>query len=94
MIRPGIGARRILDDHGAVLTRNQFLPLLGEVPAWVKELSWGLIPFMLLMTIVALLLWRHRARSAMGRLYYTAQAIAGCPVTTSDKGTPRPSTNS
>ena len=80
-----------------VLSRNQFLQLLDAVPAWVKELSWGLIPFMLvmlLMTIVALLLWRHRARSAMGRLYYTAQAIAGCPVTTSDKGTPRPSTNS
>ena len=72
-----------VNSVGAVLARNQFLLLLGAVPAWVKELSWGLIPFvlaMLLMTLTALLLWRFRARSAMGRLYYTAQVIAGWSV--------------
>jgi hypothetical protein len=68
---------------GGVLERNQFLLLLGAVPAWVKELSWGLVPFMLvmvLMTIISLLLWFHHARSKMGRLYYTAQVIAGWSV--------------
>lgn len=72
-----------VNSVGAVLQRNQFLLLLGAVPAWVKELSWGLIPFvlaMLLMTLTALLLWRFRARSTMGRLYYTAQVIAGWSV--------------
>jgi pimeloyl-ACP methyl ester carboxylesterase len=68
---------------GGVLERNQFLLLLGAVPAWVKELSWGLVPFMLvmvLMTLTSLLLWFHHARSKMGRLYYTAQVIAGWSV--------------
>ena len=68
---------------GGVLERNQFLLLLGAVPAWVKELSWGLVPFMLvmvLMTLTSLLLWFHGARSKMGRLYYTAQVIAGWSV--------------
>ncbi len=72
-----------VNSVGSVLERNQFLLLLGAVPAWVKELSWGLVPFMLvmlLMTITALLLWSHGARSKMGRLYYTAQVIAGWSV--------------
>ncbi len=72
-----------VNSVGSVLERNQFLLLLGAVPAWVKELSWGLIPFMLvmlLMTLTVLLLWRHGARSRMGRLYYTAQVIAGWSV--------------
>ena len=72
-----------VNSVGTVLSRNQFLLLLGAVPAWVKGLSWGLIPFMLvmlLMTLTTLLLWRHHARSAMGRLYYTAQVIAGWSV--------------
>ena len=72
-----------VNSVGSVLQRNQFLLLLGAVPAWVKELSWGLIPFMLvmlLMTLTALLLWSHGARSKMGRLYYTAQVIAGWSV--------------
>jgi pimeloyl-ACP methyl ester carboxylesterase len=72
-----------VNSVGSVLQRNQFLLLLGAVPAWVKELSWGLVPFMLvmaLMTLITLLLWFHRARSTMGRLYYTAQVIAGWSV--------------
>ena len=72
-----------VNSVGSVLQRNQFLLLLGAVPAWVKELSWGLIPFMLvmaLMTLISLLLWFHGARSKMGRLYYTAQVIAGWSV--------------
>jgi hypothetical protein len=35
---------------------------------------------MVLMTIISLLLWFHHARSKMGRLYYTAQVIAGWSV--------------
>ena len=72
-----------VNSVGSVLQRNQFLLLLGAVPAWVKELSYGLIPFMLvmlLMTLTAMLLWSHGARSKMGRLYYTAQVIAGWSV--------------
>lgn len=68
---------------GGVVQRNQFLLLLGAVPAWVKELSWGLIPFMgvmALMTVTTLLLWRYKARSTLGRLYYTAQVVAGWSV--------------
>ena len=68
---------------GGVLARNQFMLLVGAVPAWVKSLSWGLAPFvavMLLMTIALVLLWRHRARSLGGRLYYTLLVAAGWSV--------------
>ena len=65
---------------GAALARNQLLLLVGAVPAWVKELTWGLLPFVLalaMMTLTMALLWRYRARTRMGRLYYTLLVLTG-----------------
>ena len=56
------------------------LLLVGAVPAWVKSLTWGLLPYiaaLTLMTIAMVLLWRYRARSIVGRLYYTALVVTG-----------------
>ncbi len=68
---------------GAALERNQFLLLVGALPAGVRSLTWGLLPYalaMVLMTLAMLRLWRHGARSLMGRLYYTAVVFAGWGV--------------
>ena len=68
---------------GRAIERNQFLLLVGAVPAWVKSLTWGLLPFvavMLLMTVAMVLLWRHRARGLTGRVYYTLVVLAGWSV--------------
>jgi len=65
---------------GGALSRNQFLLLVGAVPAWVKDLTWGLLPFVLaltLMTVAMVLLWRHHARTRLGRLYYTLLVLTG-----------------
>ena len=59
---------------GDALGRNQFLLLVGALPARLRELGWWLLPYgaaALLMTVSLVLLWRHRARSVAGRLYYT-----------------------
>ncbi|MCG3189010.1 MAG: hypothetical protein LKCHEGNO_01253 [Burkholderiaceae bacterium] len=68
---------------GDAIERNQFLLLVGVVPAWVKSLTWALLPFvaaMALMTAALRLLWRHRARSVAGRIYYTLLVVAGWSV--------------
>ena len=68
---------------GAQIQRNQLLLLVGAVPAAVKTLSWLLVPYALalaLMTVAMTRLWRFRARSAMGRVYYTALVLAGWAV--------------
>jgi pimeloyl-ACP methyl ester carboxylesterase len=68
---------------GGEVGRNQFLLLVGAVPAWVKGLTWWLLPYSLavaLMTVAAWLLWRHRARSLPGRLFYTLLVLAGWAV--------------
>ncbi|HEX6019749.1 MAG TPA: alpha/beta hydrolase, partial [Burkholderiaceae bacterium] len=68
---------------GGAIERNQFLLLVGVVPAWVKSLTWALLPFvatMALMTAALRLLWRHRARSVAGRIYYTLLVLAGWSV--------------
>jgi len=65
------------------ISRNQFLLLVGALPAWVKGLTWLLVPYvlaMVLMTIAMFRLWRHRARSLLGRLYYTLLVAAGWAV--------------
>jgi hypothetical protein len=65
---------------GGAVARNQFLLLVGVVPAWVKELTWGLLPFVLslvLMTVAMVLLWRYGARSRMGRVFYTVLVLTG-----------------
>jgi pimeloyl-ACP methyl ester carboxylesterase len=65
---------------GGAVARNQFLLLVGVVPAWVKDLTWGLLPFVLslgLMTVTMVLLWRYGARSRMGRVFYTALVLTG-----------------
>ena len=70
----------VVTSVGTELSRNQFLLLVGAVPAWVKDLTWGLVPFVLalsLMTIAMVLLWRHRARTRLGRLYYTVLVLTG-----------------
>jgi pimeloyl-ACP methyl ester carboxylesterase len=68
---------------GWSVQRNQFLLLVGALPAGVKTLTWGLLPYalaMALMTLAMFRLWRHGARSRMGRIYYTAVVIAGWGV--------------
>jgi len=68
---------------GGAVQRNQFLLLVGALPAGVRSLTWGLLPYafaLVLMTLAMLRLWRHRARSRMGRIYYTALVIAGWAV--------------
>jgi hypothetical protein len=70
----------VVTSVGNALFRNQMLLVVGVVPAWVKELTWGILPFMLaltLMTAAMALLWRHRARSRVGRLYYTLVVLTG-----------------
>lgn len=65
------------------IARNQFLLLVGALPAWVKGLTWLLLPYVLalsLMTVAMLRLWRHRARSLPGRLYYSLLVLAGWGV--------------
>ncbi|HMN82921.1 MAG TPA: alpha/beta fold hydrolase [Burkholderiaceae bacterium] len=64
---------------GAV-SRNQLLLLVGALPAWVAGLTWGLLPYVLalvLMTVALVQLWRYRARSLPGRLYYTLLVVSG-----------------
>ena len=68
---------------GTEIARNQFLLLVGALPAWVKGLTWLLLPYvaaMVLMTVAMVRLWQHRARSRMGRLYYTLLVAAGWAV--------------
>jgi pimeloyl-ACP methyl ester carboxylesterase len=70
----------VVSSVGGAVSRNQMLLLVGVVPAWVKELTWGMLPFVLsltLMTLAMLLLWRYRARSRMGRVYYTLLVLTG-----------------
>jgi hypothetical protein len=70
----------VVSSVGGAVSRNQMLLLVGVVPAWVKELTWLLLPFVLalvLMTLAMVLLWRYRARSRMGRLYYTVLVLTG-----------------
>jgi len=73
----------VASSIGSAIERNQFLLLVGVVPAWVKSLSWGLVPFvavMAMMTMAVVLLWRHRARSIAGRVYFTLLVLAGWSV--------------
>jgi pimeloyl-ACP methyl ester carboxylesterase len=68
---------------GAELQRNQLLLLVGAVPAVVKSMTVLLLPYALalaLMTVAMAMLWRTGARSRMGRVYYTAQVLAGWGV--------------
>ncbi|HKA43097.1 MAG TPA: alpha/beta fold hydrolase [Burkholderiales bacterium] len=70
----------VFTSVGTAVSRNQLLLLVGAVPAWVKELTWGLLPFVLalaMMTLTLALLWRYRARTLMGRLYYTLLVLTG-----------------
>jgi hypothetical protein len=63
--------------------RNQFLLLVGALPMGVKSLTWWLLPYaasMLLMTLAMIQIWRHQARSRLGRLYYTLLVVAGWAV--------------
>ena len=63
--------------------RNQFLLLVGALPMGVKSLTWWLLPYaasMLLMTLALVQIWRHQARSKLGRLYYTLLVVAGWAV--------------
>lgn len=65
------------------IERNQFLLLVGAVPAGLKSLVWLLLPYALvlgLMTLAMTRLWRHRARSRAGRVYFTVLVIAGWAV--------------
>jgi pimeloyl-ACP methyl ester carboxylesterase len=75
----GAAAFAVADAIG----RNQFLLLVGAVPAGLKSLVWLLLPYALvlaLMTLAMLRLWRHRARSRAGRIYFTVLVIAGWGV--------------
>ena len=70
----------VVSSVGGALSRNQLLLLVGAVPAWVRELTWLMLPFVLalaLMTLALVLLWRYRARSKLGRLYYTLLVLTG-----------------
>jgi pimeloyl-ACP methyl ester carboxylesterase len=65
------------------IQRNQFLLLVGAVPAGVKSLTWLLLPYalaMTLMTVTLLQLWRFGVRSRTGRVYYTLLTVAGWAV--------------
>lgn len=65
------------------IERNQFLLLVGAVPAGLKSLVWLLLPYglvLVLMTLAMIRLWRHRARSRAGRVYFTVLVIAGWGV--------------
>ena len=77
---PFRGHTAVITSVGSALSRNQLLLLVGVMPAWVKELTWGMLPFVLslaLMTLAMALLWRYRARSLMGRFYYTLVVLTG-----------------
>src|SRR4030095_15080786 len=39
---------------GAAISRNQFLLFVGAVPAWVKELTWGLVLYVLALIMMTL----------------------------------------
>lgn len=68
---------------GSQIQRNQVLLLVGAVPSAVRTLTWFALPYalaLLLMTVTMTRLWRFRARSRMGRVYYTALVIAGWAV--------------
>ena len=63
--------------------RNQFLLLVGALPMGVKSMTWWLLPYaasMVLMTLAMVQIWRHQARSKLGRLYYTLLVVAGWAV--------------
>ena len=78
----GFLAIAVVRIAGAV-ERNQFLLLVGAVPAGVKALTWLLLPYALvlaMMTVAMIQLWRHQARSTAGRIYYTLLVIAGWAV--------------
>ena len=65
------------------IDRNQFLLLVGAVPSGIRSLTWLLLPYaaaLALMTVAMLLIWRHGARSRMGRVYYTLLVLAGWGV--------------
>lgn len=67
----------------SALQANPFLLLVGAVPVGVKSLAWLLLPYavvLALMTVAMMLLWRHRARSRMGRVFYTALVLSGWAV--------------
>ena len=72
-----------LRQLGGEIGRNQFLLLVGALPMGVKSLTWWLLPYaasMLLMTLAMIQIWRHQARSRLGRLYYTLLVVAGWAV--------------
>lgn len=74
-----IAASRI----GAEVGRNQFLLLVGAVPSGVRALTVWLLPYagaLVLMTAAMASLWRHRARTRMGRVYYVLLVVAGWAV--------------
>jgi hypothetical protein len=65
------------------IDRNQFLLLVGAVPSGIRSLTWLLLPYaaaLALMTVAMTLIWRHGARSRMGRVYYTLLVLAGWGV--------------
>jgi pimeloyl-ACP methyl ester carboxylesterase len=72
-----------LQQLAGEIGRNQFLLLVGALPMGVKSLTWWLLPYaasMLLMTLAMIQIWRHQARSKLGRLYYTLLVVAGWAV--------------
>jgi len=72
-----------LQQLAGEIGRNQFLLLVGALPMGVKSLTWWLLPYaasMLLMTLAMIQIWRHQARSRLGRFYYTLLVVAGWAV--------------
>jgi hypothetical protein len=68
-----------MSQIGSQVQRNQLLLLVGAVPSAIKSLTWLLLPYgfaLALMTVAMTRLWRFRARSKMGRVYYTALVLA------------------
>jgi pimeloyl-ACP methyl ester carboxylesterase len=64
----------------ATLNENPFLAFVGTVPSsirWVFAIAWLGVVVTVLMGTATLVLWKHRQRTLVGRIYYSLLFIAG-----------------
>ena len=64
----------------ATLDQNKFLAFMGAVPSslrWVFAIAWLGVVIVVLMGGAALVLWKQRQRTFVGRIYYSLLFLAG-----------------
>jgi hypothetical protein len=64
----------------ATLNENPFLAFVGTVPSsirWVFAIAWLGVVVTVLMGTATLVLWKHRQRTLVGRIYYSLLFTAG-----------------